>query len=94
MHSDQPINQNRQIVGGILNKDDFNHDEKVVGGNSNFLDLLNKELEKQGGNPVEAVQQQQQPIQVEKPKPIKQFLKKGKRENELKSKEEENRAKK
>lgn len=64
----------------------------MVGGNSNFLDLLNKELEKQGGNPVEAVQEE--PRQVERPKPIKQFLKKGKRENELKSKEEENRAKK
>lgn len=93
MHNnDKEMHQNRQIVGGILNKDDFNHDEKVVGGNSNFLDLLNKELEKQGGNPVDAVQEQ--PRQVDKPKPIKQFLKKGKRENELKNKEEENKAKK
>jgi len=31
-----------------LNKDDFDHDERVVGGNSNFLDLLDKELQKEG----------------------------------------------
>jgi len=41
--------QPRKIQGGILNKDDFDHDERVVGGTSNFLDLLDKELQKEGG---------------------------------------------
>jgi len=104
MHSNMPMNdnsinnnQNRQIVGGILNKDAANHDEQRVGtGANNFMDLLNRELEKQGGQPglqTEQIEEEQQPI-VNKKKPIKQFLKKGKRENELKNKEDETRAQK
>ena len=88
--------QNRQIVGGILNKDAANHDEQRVGtGANNFLDLLNRELEKQGGQPGLQTEQieEEQPM-VNKQKPIKQFLKKGKRDNELKNKEDETRAQK
>lgn len=29
-------------------EDVINHEEKIVGGNSDFMELLNKELEKQG----------------------------------------------
>jgi len=103
MHSNMPMNdnstnnkQNRQIVGGILNKDAANHDEQRVGtGANNFLDLLNRELEKQGGQPGLQTEQieEEQPM-VNKQKPIKQFLKKGKRDNELKNKEDETRAQK
>jgi len=34
-------------------KTEMNHEEKVVGGNSSFLELLNKELEKQGVTKVD-----------------------------------------
>ena len=85
--------QPRKIQGGILNKDDFDHDERVVGGTSNFLDLHDKEMQKEGGGGG-VIDEVQKKLDVEKPKPRKQFLKKGKRENEIKQKEEENRNKK
>jgi len=63
-----------------------------VGGNANFLELLNKELEKQGD-----VQQPlydpivEESINNNTNKPKKTFLKKGKKLNEIQQKEQENR---
>jgi len=67
-------------------KTEMNHEEKVVGGNSSFLELLNKELEKQGVTKVDEKEispSKKEKVEIIKSKPKKEFLKKGKKQDEL-----------
>lgn len=80
-HVEQSMNQNQDSV---------KHEEKVVGGNSNFMELLEKEMQKQGIN-NKVVEQE---VEVPKTKPKKEFLKKGKKVQQIQQKELENKNKK
>lgn len=74
------------------------HEEKVVGGNANFLELLEKEMAKEKGGGIVEIESKPKKKNGEeegkpKPKPKKTFLKKGKQLEDIEKKGLENRMK-